>query len=133
MSITENEITNNLAHLGGRDADVAYDFILKPFGFSHKDIERVDTQVSYGATIPDLVIYLKNHTQKKIEVKINNDPLTDSEKKATNRDLFIVPDFYAHIGDIPVRYKTWTDFFEYCYRQGCQMQGLNSLKFVLGF
>ena len=126
MNITENEITNDLAFLLGRDKEVAYDFLLKPFGFSHKDISRVDTQVFHGATIPDLVIYLRNQNEKRIEVKINGTPLTDSEKKAANRDLFIVPESYPYKSDIPVRYTTWTDFFNYCNRHGCEMATLKS-------
>ena len=132
MSITENEVTNNLAFLSGRDKEVAYDFLLKPFGVSHKDIARVATQIAYGATIPDLVIYLGNLTEIRIEVKINNAPLTYSEKDPNNRDLFIVPDNYPYKNDIPVRQTTWSNFFNYCYRHGCEMAALNSLKYVLG-
>ena len=127
MPVTENEVTRNLMYLSGRDKEVAYDFLLKPFCYSHKDIEDVREQVNYGPTIPDLEIKLRNQTTIRIEVKINGAPLTPY-----NRDLFIIPDNYPYKGEIPVRQITWGDFFNYCSRHGCEMQGLNSLKFELG-
>ena len=132
MPVTENEVSRNLMYLSGRDMEVAYDFLLAPT-YSHKDIEHIREQVSCGETYPDLEIRLKNQTTIRIEVKIRNDAvLTDREKSPYARDLFIIPDNYPYKSEIPVKYKTWGAFFNYCREHGCEMQALNSLKFTLG-
>lgn len=132
--MNENSVTDVLAFLEGKDKEVAYDFLLKPFGCSHKDVAYVSTQENYGATIPDLVIHLNNGAGIKVEVKINDAPLTESEKSPYTRDLFIVPANYSDMGAIPASVKktSWTDFFRYCDRRHCEMQGLNALRFALG-
>lgn len=130
----EDTVTEILANLKGKDKAVAYDFLLKPFHYKHDVIEAVYTQKSYtqGATRPDLVIKLINQTEIRVEVKINNAPLTYSEKRPATRDLFIVPDNYSHKDKIPVRMITWEAFFDYCSHHGCEIQELNSLKYELG-
>lgn len=132
----EDDVTEILADLEGKNKAVAYDFLLKPFGYRHEVIEAVYTQKSYtqGATRPDLVIKLVNQCEYRIEVKINNTDLTHSEERPATRDLFIIPDNYCHKDKIPGKSKitTWGAFFNYCSQHGCNMLELNSLKSELG-
>jgi hypothetical protein len=131
--MNENSVTDVLAFLEGKDKEVAYDFLLKPFGCSHKDVASVSTQENYGATIPDLVISLNNGASIRVEVKINNTAvITPSEKSPYTRDLFITPADYPYATPVSVKKTTWTEFFRYCDRRHCEMQGLNALRFALG-
>lgn len=130
----EDSVTEILAHLDGRDQVVVYDFLLKPFNYTHNDIGYVSIQETYGATRPDLVIHLDNGASYRIEVKINNAETTVSEMSPYTRDLFIVPSNYQYKANIPASVKktTWTDFFRYCDSRQCKIQALNALRYELG-
>lgn len=119
--IDEDGCTGVLNTLRGCARKVAFNCLLKPLGLNYDDTtgmsetqEDVDDDRSSRA---DLCIYLKRkHNGKRkvlIEVKtVTNRDLTPSERNPDNRDVWLVPQDYKYVDDIPIdAIVYWEDLF----------------------
>lgn len=131
--MTEDEVTSHLGTLEGEDKKIVYDFLLKPFKFTHKDVISVDVRTQHLNTIPDLEIHCVFRTIK-VEVKIKDADLTESEREPINRDLFLIPRGYRYENEIPSQCKKllWEDLFSYARKKGRSLPSLYDLQRQLG-
>ena len=118
MNIYENVATEAIVLLFKTAAvwkkRLVFNFLLKPFGKKLEDIVDVESQETLKGSRPDFTITLNDGEKIHFEVKINDDGLTDSERKKGTRNAFLVKDDYYHRGEIPLEEEyvlTWDDLF----------------------
>ena len=106
MNIYENVATQAIASYFHKEPvwkkKIIFDFLLNPFGLHIEDIQDVITQDYLKETIPDFTIITHERKRIRFEVKINDDPMTDSESDNNTRDAFLIRENYAYKDDIPV-------------------------------
>lgn len=126
MNIYENVATEAMVLLFKTAAvwkkRLVFNFLLEPFEqnddpkkkIKFEDIADVESQETLKGSRPDFTITLNNGEKIHFEVKINDDGLTDSERKKGTRNAFLVKADYAHWDEIPLEEEyvlTWDDLF----------------------
>lgn len=126
MNIYENVATEAMVLLFKTAAvwkkRLVFSFLLEPFEqnddpkkkIKFEDIADVESQETLKGSRPDFTITLNNGEKIHFEVKINDDGLTDSERKRGTRNAFLVKADYAHWDEIPLEEEyvlTWDDLF----------------------
>ncbi|MEE3409876.1 MAG: hypothetical protein VZQ47_00740 [Treponema sp.] len=128
MNVYENAATEAIRSFFDNEPrwkkEILFNFLLEPFNLNLDEIEYIETQDYLKETIPDFIIKTKNNGSIKFEVKINNAALTDSERKKSSRDVFLLPKGYIHNKKIPKSCKRlfWEDLFELIERKGAMQE-----------
>lgn len=131
MNLYENAATEAIAsffyHEPRWKNEILFDFLLEPFGYDFKNVKDVTTQDVLKGTIPDFTMQLEDDKGKRsvcFEVKINNDGLTEAEKKDRSRDAFLIRKNYIHVKDIRSECKIlyWEDLFEKIDKKGAMKE-----------
>ena len=121
MTIYENLATETIVSIFKTSAywkkEIVFNFLLRPFDKNIDDVSDVTSQETLKNTKPDFTIHLNDEKTKiHFEVKINNDGLTEYEKKEGTRDAFLVKSDYYYTEYITNKLimpiLTWEDFFD---------------------
>lgn len=117
MNIYENVATQAITSYFYKEPfwkkKIIFNFLLNPFGLHIEDIQDVITQDYLKETIPDFTIITHEKKRIRFEVKINDDPLTDSESDNNTRDAFLICKNYKYKDKIPIKNLLfWEDLFE---------------------
>lgn len=143
MTLYENVATSTLINLFNSPnreeykTKIIYDFLLKETKKGFEDISSVEEQASNesNTSIPDFVINFNDNSSLRYEVKINDTPLTESEKKKKERDFFLIPSNYKHEDKIP---KTntiiyWEGLFDELDNQDIVIDGLDKVRNIINY
>lgn len=143
MTLYENVATSTLINLFNSPnreeykTKIIYDFLLNIFGKRFEDISFVEEQASNesNTSIPDFVINFNDNSSLRYEVKINDTPLTESEKKKKERDVFLIPSNYKYTKDIPINNKIiyWEDLFDELDNQDIVIDGLDKVRNIINY
>ena len=143
MTLYENVATSTLINLFNSPnreeykTKIIYDFLLKESGKEFGKISSVEEQASNesNTSIPDFVINFNDNSSLRYEVKINDTPLTESEKKKKERDVFLIPSNYKYTKDIPINNKIiyWEDLFDKLDGQDIVIDGLDKVRNIINY
>ena len=143
MILYENVATSTLINLFNSPnreeykTKIIYDFLLKESKKEFGNISSVEEQASNesNTSIPDFVINFNDNSSLRYEVKINDTPLTESEKKKKERDVFLIPSNYKYTKDIPINNKIiyWEDLFDKLDGQDIVIDGLDKVRNIINY
>lgn len=143
MTLYENVATSTLINLFNSPnreeykTKIIYDFLLKESGKEFGNISSVEEQASNesNTSIPDFVINFNDNSILRYEVKINDSPLTESERNETERDVFLIPLNYKYENKIPngkiIIY--WEDLFDELDNQDIVIDGLDKVRNIINY
>lgn len=143
MTLYENVATSTLINLFNSPnreeykTKIIYDFLLKESKKEFGKISSVEEQASNesNTSIPDFVINFNDNSSLRYEVKINDTPLTESEKKKKERDVFLIPSNYKHEDKIPKSNTIiyWEDLFDELDNQDIVIDGLDKVRNIINY